>query len=56
MRVGCGIWGSGYGYSSGSDEEEKIWVDSMTGAVLKEEGWFKGKVVYRVEYKGGERG
>jgi hypothetical protein len=50
MRVGCGIWGSWYGYSGGGAEADQLWVDKATGMVLREEGFAKGKCRFTVEY------
>ena len=33
-RVGCGIFGSWYGYSGGGAEVDQIWVEKASGRVL----------------------
>ncbi len=50
MRVGCGVWRSWYGYSGGGAETDHVWVDAVTGVVLREEGFSRGKRRFRVEY------
>jgi hypothetical protein len=50
MRIGCGVWGSWYGYSGGGATEDKMWVDRSTGIVLREEGYHDGDLRFTVEY------
>jgi beta-lactamase regulating signal transducer with metallopeptidase domain len=51
-EVGCGIWGTWYGYSGGggSAEIDQVWIDKETGGVLREEG-FTAKGVCRFVYE-----
>ena len=55
MRIGCGVWGSWYGYSGGGATEDKIWVDRSTGSVLREEGYRDGNLQFTIEYGGYEK-
>ena len=50
IRVGCGIWGSWYGYTGSTIEVDRVWMEKATGAVLREEGSRDGAVQYSVEY------
>ena len=50
MRVGCGVWGSWYGYSGGGATEDKIWVDRSSGIVLREEGYRDDQLHFAIEY------
>ena len=50
MRVGCGIWGSWYGYSGGGADVDQIWVQKATGRVMCEEGFWQGKCRFAVHY------
>ena len=43
IRVGCGIFGSWYGYSGGGAEVDQIWVEKASGRVLREEGFYQGE-------------
>ena len=50
MRVGCGVWGSWYGYSGGWADVDQIWVQKATGRVMREEGFWQGKCRFAVHY------
>jgi len=50
MRIGCGVWGSWYGYSGGGATEDRIWVDRSAGTVLREEGYHDGNLRFTIEY------
>ena len=55
IRVGCGIWGSWYGYSGGGVDVDQVWVEKRTGVVLREEGFARGKSRFSVAYDNFER-
>ncbi len=50
MRVGCGIWGTWYGYSGGGAERVKIWTDRESGVVLREEGYRDDALRFTIEH------
>ena len=54
MRVGCGIFGSWYGYSGGGADVDQLWVDKATGRILREEGFYKAEPRFVVDYGGFE--
>ncbi len=49
-EVGCGIWGTWYGYQSNIVEIDQVWVDKATNNVLREEGFREGKLQFVFEY------
>lgn len=54
MRIGCGIWGTWFGYYGGGVESDRIWVDAESGAVVREEGYSKNELRFRIQYRGYE--
>ena len=50
MRVGCGVFGTWYGYSGGGADMDQLWVDKATGRVLREEGFYGGEPRFVVTY------
>jgi len=51
MEVGCGIWGTWYGYQGNVAEIDQVWIDKETGSVLREEGFSaEGKCEFIFEY------
>ena len=55
MRVGCGVFGSWYGYSGGGAEVDQIWIEKATGRVLREEGYYGTRPAWTANYHGIER-
>lgn len=50
MRVGCGIYGSWFGYTGSGATEDILTVDKATGSVLREEGLYEDQPRFTVDY------
>ncbi len=55
IRVGCGVFGSWYGYSGGGVDVDQVWVEKATGRILREEGFYRAKPCFVATYGGFEK-
>ncbi|MEN6365636.1 MAG: M56 family metallopeptidase [Thermoguttaceae bacterium] len=56
MCVGCGVFGTQYGGSNSHDTDvDQLWVEKVTGRILREEGFYEADPRFVVTYSDFER-